>query len=64
MKQINKLKQIIQAELKNKYGFAPSKNNIIIIDSNDDGTFILFNINDIKYRFYKSASKKLITRLV
>lgn len=57
MKSLNEIKQIAQTALKSEYGFTPSKRNITITDHNDDGTFILFNINGIKYRFYSTTSK-------
>ena len=48
------LKQIMQAALKNEYGFAPTKNDIKLLESNDDGTYILVNINGNIYRFCSS----------
>lgn len=47
----NELKQIAQAALKSEYGFSPAKNQITLLEANDNGTYIMFDVNGNVYQF-------------
>lgn len=50
-KTIKELKQIARRALELRYGFAPTLNKINLLESCSDGTYILFNVNSVPYRF-------------
>ncbi len=52
------LKVIVLEALENEYGFYPKLKDIVLIDYNDDGTFIHFNVNGIPYCCYKGTITK------
>ena len=45
------LRRIAQQALVNEFGFSPALNNITLLEANDAGTYILFNVNGHGYRF-------------
>lgn len=45
------LRRIAQQALVNEFGFSPALNNITLLEANDAGTYILFNVNGRGYRF-------------
>lgn len=45
------LRRIAQQALVNEFGFSPALNNITLLEANDSGTYILFNVNGHGYRF-------------
>lgn len=51
------LKQIAQRALERRYGFAPALNRIELLETFSDGTYMLFRVGVVEYRFeshYKS----------
>lgn len=52
----NELKQIAQAALKSEYGFAPAKNQITLLEANENGTYIMFEVNGKVYKFNSHIS--------
>ena len=48
----NEFKTIAQSALECEYGFAPSKKQIILLESNGDGTYILFAVKENLYSFH------------
>ena len=51
------LKQIAQRALELRYGFAPALNRIELLETYSDGTYMLFRVGVVEYRFdshYKS----------
>ena len=51
MRTKTELKKIARTALKNEYGFQPPLTNITLIEANGNGTYILFRVNSIEYRF-------------
>lgn len=45
------LRKIAQQALENEYGFAPALNQIVLLEANGEGTYILFEIKGKEYRF-------------
>ena len=45
------LRRIAQQALTNEFGFSPALNSITLLEANDAGTYILFNVNGRGYRF-------------
>lgn len=45
------LRKIAQQALKSEYGFAPALNQIVLLEANGEGTYILFEVNDREYAF-------------
>ena len=45
------LREIMQSALKSEYGFAPTLGSITLLESSDDGTYILASINGNVYSF-------------
>lgn len=45
------LKQIAQRALELKYGFAPALNRIELLETFSDGTYMLFKVGVVEYRF-------------
>ena len=45
------LKKIAQRGLELKYGFAPTLNKINLLEAQSDGTYIMFHVNGIVYKF-------------
>lgn len=45
------IKYILKVSLKNKYGFEPKLREIELIKYNKTGTWVIFKINNIYYRF-------------
>lgn len=52
MKTKGELKQIIRTALKAEYGFAPAISDIILLESDEDGTYIMASINGKEYQFH------------
>ena len=50
-KTIKELKQIARRALELRYGFAPTLNKINLLETYSDGTYILFSVNNVEYRF-------------
>ena len=55
------IKKIAQNALENEYGFAPSLKNIVLLESCSDGSYILFRVNNQKYRVYNGAVDEKLT---
>ena len=51
MKSNRQLKQIAVEALKSEFGFAPKQNDIVLLEADGDGTFILFRVGTKQYRF-------------
>ena len=47
----NELKEIAVRALDAKYGFAPPKSKIVLLEANGDGTYILFEVSEHEYAF-------------
>lgn len=45
------LKNIAQQALKSEYGFSPAKADIVLLEANDNGLYILFSVKGHEYRF-------------
>ena len=45
------LREVAQAALKNEYGFAPARKDIVLLEASGDATYILFRVNGNIYRF-------------
>lgn len=52
MKTKNELKHIIRTALKSEYGFAPAISNIILLEADMSGTYIMAHINGREYQFH------------
>lgn len=50
-KTIKELKQIAQRGLQLRYGFAPTITKIKLLEACNDGTYILFKVLNVEYRF-------------
>lgn len=50
-KTIKELKQIAQRGLEIRYGFAPALNRIKLLETYSDGTYMLFSVGVVEYRF-------------
>ncbi len=48
----NEFKTIAQSALECEYGFSPLKKQIILLESNGDGTYILFKVKENIYSFH------------
>ena len=45
------LKTIVQRALENEYGFAPKLKDIVLLEANGTGEYILFEVNGKEYNF-------------
>lgn len=45
------LKNIVYEGLRSEYGFAPKKSEIVLLEANGEGTYILFSVNGHEYSF-------------
>lgn len=45
------LRKIAQRALESEYGFAPAMNNIVLLEANGEGTYILFSVSGKEYCF-------------
>ena len=55
---IAEMKRIAQAALNSEYGFKPSLDDIRMMESNDDGTYLAFTVRG---RYYAFRSYRLAT---
>lgn len=46
-----KLRKIAKQALNSVFGFAPALNQIILLEANGEGTYILFEVKGKEYRF-------------
>ncbi|MBS6954618.1 MAG: hypothetical protein KH230_15465 [Enterocloster asparagiformis] len=51
MKTKNELKRIVREALRNEYGFSPASKDIVLMEGDDDGTYIAFRVSDKHYKF-------------
>lgn len=51
MKTNVELKRIASEALKNEYGFAPAQKDIVLLECNRDGTYIMFEVRGKQYQF-------------
>ncbi len=56
------LKKKAQEALKEKYGFGPARREIILLETSDEGDYILFEVNDIEYRIWNGKLERLGVR--
>lgn len=45
------LKNIVANALQSEYGFSPKKTDIVLLEANDTGLYILFSVRGHEYRF-------------
>lgn len=50
------LKEIAATALRYEYGFAPAKKDVVLLEASGDGTYILFDVNGIEYRFLSNLT--------
>ena len=47
----SQLKTIVQRALENEYGFAPKLKDIVLLEANGTGEYMLFEVNGKEYNF-------------
>ena len=47
----NELKHIAQQALNSEYGFSPKLSDIVLLEAQDTGLYILFSVKGNEYRF-------------
>lgn len=52
------LKRIAKRELKKAYGFAPTFNEVVLLEATSDGEYVLFEVGGHEYDYSKGKLTK------
>lgn len=51
-------KQLAQIVLKNEYGFTAPLKDIVLLEGDGNGNYVLFEVNNHEYRYYNGKVEK------